>query len=83
MWLILLSLSVAFPHSYSGYPETQSGIPLSPPPSALLCFLSQCRSNSTHNVLHAGDRHAVSQGFVTGGIRGGWDVCPAVRETLL
>ena len=40
-----------------------------------------CR-NSPHDVLHAGDRHTVAQGFVTGGIRSPWDVCPPIRETL-
>ena len=54
----------------------------SSPPSAFLIFVLQECGYTLHDELDTWDGHAVPQGFVTGRIRGGWDVCPPVRETL-
>ena len=35
-----------------------------------------------HDILHAGDGHAVAQGLIAGGVRGAGQVCPAVRVAL-
>lgn len=36
----------------------------------------------THDELHTGDRHAVTQRFIPRAVRSTRDICPAIRETL-
>ena len=52
------------------------------PPSVLCFFNLQYSCDALHNELYTGDGHTVAQGFVTGRIRCGWDVCPPIWETL-